>query len=122
MRKLSATLLLLAASLVAAEEPQSGLAISLEPVGDSDAGVVARVTFKFVTPIDPLFEGEMALQGSFIQNGVVLRNFRYLIPAERPRQITAIQTFAEGAADVEVRLLQAIEEGEPPLLLVKTSG
>jgi Ca-activated chloride channel homolog len=123
MRKLSATLLfLLLAIVVSADEPQERITLSLEPIGDSDAGVVTRVTFRFTTPIDPLSEAEMALQGSFLQNGTVVRNFRYVVPEERPRQLTAVQTFAEGTADVEVRLIQAGEDDQPPLLLYKTTA
>lgn len=124
MRTLTAMLLLLLAlSLPAlAQESQERLAIALEPLGDSDAGVVTRVTFRFVTPIDAHTDALLALQGSFMQNGTVLRNFRYRIPEERPRQLTAVQTFAKGTADVEVRLIQDVEEGEPPLLLMKAAA
>lgn len=124
MRTLTAMpLLLLALSLPAlAQEPQERLAIALEPLGDSDTGVVIRVTFRFVTPIDAHADALLALQGSFMQNGTVLRNFRYRIPEERPRQLTAVQTFAEGTADVEVRLIQDVEEGGPPLLLMKAAA
>jgi VWFA-related protein len=124
MRKLSGALLVLFAITLsaAAQEPDERLTISLEPVGDSDTGVVARVTFTFVTPIDAHPDAQLALQGSFMQDGVVLRNFRYAIPEERPRKITSVQTFGEGTADVEVRLIQAYEEGGPPLLLVKTAA
>lgn len=122
MRKLSAILFLLAAFSVAAQDSRERLAISLEPIGDSDSGVVTRVTFKFLAPIDAEPGAELALQGSFLQNGTVLRNFRYVIPPERPRQLTAVQTFAEGTADVEVRLMQAAEEDEPPLLIFKTAA
>lgn len=120
MRKLTGALLLLFATLsVVAQEPEDRLAISLDPIGDSDTGVVARVTFTFVTPIDAHPDAQLALQGSFIQDGVVIRNFRYPIPEERPRKLTAVQTFGEGNADIDVRLIQTIEEGEAPLLLVR---
>jgi hypothetical protein len=80
------------------------------------------VRFKFGTRFDLNPEAELALQGSFIQNGIVLRNFRYVSPPERPPELTAVQTFAEGTADVEVRLIQSGEENEPPLLLFKTAA
>ena len=118
MRKLVGMLFLLAFPAIAEDR----VAISLEPLGDSEAGVVTRVKFTFPTPIDVYSEAEMALQGSFIQNGIVLRNFRYVIPEERPRELTAVQTFAEGTADVEVRLIQSAEEDEPLLLLFKTAA
>ena len=105
-----------------AQESQDRIAIRLEPLGDSDAGVVTRITFQFVTPLDASSDLNLALQGSFLQNGVVVRNFRYVVPEERPRQLTAVQSFAEGTADIEVRLIQAGEEGEAPLLLHKTAA
>jgi Ca-activated chloride channel homolog len=122
MRKLLAILFLVVLSATA-EEPRERIAIALEPVGDSDEGIVTRVTFRFTPPLDATPGAELALQGSFVQNGKVLRNFRIVIPGERPRQLTAVQAFAEGTADVEVRLLQAAEEDDtPPLLLVKTAA
>lgn len=123
MRKLLAILFLVALPAMA-QESRERIAISLEPLGDSDAGVVTRVTFRFTAPLDSPPEAELALQGSFVQGGKVVRNFRYVLPVERPRQLTAVQTFAEGTADVEVRLLQApAEENDtPPLLLQKTAA
>jgi Ca-activated chloride channel homolog len=121
MRKLLAILLMVALPAIA-QEPRERVAISLEPIGDSEAGVVTRVTFRFTSPLDSPPGAELALQGSFIQNGKVVRNFRYVLPQERPRQLTSVQTFAEGTADVEVRLLQAAEDDTPPLLLHKTTA
>jgi len=120
MQKLLAAMLVFGALSATAAEDR--IAISLEALGDSEAGVVARVTFKFTAPLDLFPEAEAALQGSFLQNGIVLRNFRYVIPEERPRELTAVQTFAEGTADVEVRLVQSGEEGEPPMLIFKTAA
>lgn len=125
MRKLSGTMLLLLLALAVsaiAQQPEERLAIALEPLGDSDDGVVTRVTFRFVTPIDASADSLLVLQGSFMQNGIVIRNFRYPIPEERPRQVTAVQTFAEGNADVEVRLVQSFEQYDTPLLLLKTAA
>jgi Ca-activated chloride channel family protein len=121
MRKILSALLLFALS-AAAQNANDRLAITLDPLGDTDQGVVTRVTFRFVQPIDAHPEAILALQGSFMQNGIVLRNFRYPLRQERPREITAIQTFPEGNADVEVRLVQMIEEGEAPLLMMKSAA
>lgn len=120
MRKPFAVLvfILLAAAGMPAQEPQERLAIALEPLGDSDQGVVARVTFRFVTPLEP-GDVRLELQGSLLKDGKVVRNFRYAIPELRPVQISTIQTFAEGTADVEVRLMQEGEGDQGPLLLVK---
>lgn len=122
MRKILPALLLFALSAAAQEAANDRLAITLDPLGDTDQGVVTRITFRFVQPLDAHSEALLALQGSFMQNGMVLRNFRYQLGKERPTKVTAIQTFPEGTADVEVRLVQALEEGEPPILLFKETG
>ncbi len=120
MRKL---LLLLVFTLPMLAQPEEHIAIELQPLGDTDAGaVVARLTFKFVTPLEASSDVLLTLQGSFIQNGIVIRNFRYLIPESRPREVTAIQAFSEGSAEIDVRLLQPGEEGEPPLLIHRSAA
>ena len=123
MRKLSAALLLfaLAATAAAQDAQQDRLTILLEPLGDSDQGVVTRVTFRFTTPLEP-GDVRLELQGSFLREGKVLRNFRYPIPEQRPTNISTIQTFTEGTIDVEVRLLQDGEAEQAPLMLVKQTA
>jgi Ca-activated chloride channel family protein len=117
MRKLVLPLLLLFALSAAAED----LAVVVEPLGDTDEGVVTRVTFRFVSPLDASPEAVLSIQGSFLQDGRVIRNFRHRIPEERPSKISTIQTFPAGNLEVEVRLMQ--DSGEGPLVLQKvTSG
>jgi Ca-activated chloride channel homolog len=119
MRKTLFALLLFAlAPLTAAED--SPLAVDLEPLGDTDAGVVARVSFRFPMPQDA-DTSEFYLQGSFLQNGTVIRNFRIPVIAERQAPVKTLQTFAEGNAEVEVRLIMPQEEDGMPLILQKTA-
>ena len=121
MRKLIPALLLFAFAVTAtAQDPAERIAIQLDPLGDTDQGVVTRVTFKFVTPLEASDEAPLALQGSFIRDGKVLRNFRYPVPEVRPKQISTVQTFEEGNLEVEVRLLQDTEDAA--LLLVKRAA
>jgi Ca-activated chloride channel homolog len=110
--------LVLATAAFAQEEPPKPLTIALETLGDGDNGVVARVSFRFPASNSP-GEGALFLQGSFIQNGLVLRNFRYQVPEDQTT-VTTIQTFAAGEAEVEVRLVMPLEEGAP-VLVAKTS-
>lgn len=113
MRKLLLPLLLLFALSAAAEE----IAVKVEPLGDTDEGVVARVTFRFVSGLDASPDAVLSIQGSFLQNGRVIRNFRYRIPEERPSKISTVQTFPAGNLDVEVRLMQDNGPGEEVLVL-----
>ncbi len=112
---------LMFAGVLAAEEAPAPLAISVAPLGDSDAGVVTRVSFRFPLPPEVPPETGLFLQGSFMQNGQVLRNFRYPVLPDQRGGITAIQAFAEGEAEIEARLIMPVEEGAP-VIIVKSSG
>jgi Ca-activated chloride channel homolog len=124
MRNALPAVLVLALSLPALalradqEEPPKPLTIALETLGDADNGVVTRIAFRFPKP-DAAGEATLFLQGSLIQNGQVLRNFRYQVP-ENQTTVTTIQTFAAGEVEVEVRLVMPIEEGAP-VIIAKTS-
>lgn len=97
-------------------EPQA-LAISLEPLGDTDAGVVARVLFRFgQTSADQTPETTLALQGSFLKGGIVLKNFRFEIPPARRSDVSTIQVFPEGDLEIEARLLLPLDSGTPVIL------
>jgi len=123
MRKLAAALFLfaLAATAAAQDAQQDRLTILLEPLGDGEQGVVTRVTFRFTQPLE---QGDvrLELQGSFLREGKVLRNFRYPIPEQRPSNVSTIQTFTEGTIDIEARLMQDGEEDQSPLMLVKQTA
>jgi Ca-activated chloride channel family protein len=119
MRTTLAALLLVFATSLAAQDER--VAITADALGDSDGGVVTRVTFRFPTPIESEEGALLVLQGSFLQNGKVIRNFRFPIEESQPKQLSTVQTFAEGTADVEVRLLQPFEDEQPPLLIVRTA-
>lgn len=112
MRNLLLALLLTAAAGAAAQD----IAIRVEPLGDSDQGVVARVTFLFPSGFDAPPEAGLSIQGSFLQNGRVIRNFRYRLPEDRPSRISTVQTFPAGPLVVEVRLMQENLESEPLVL------
>ena len=114
MRKL--LLILAFASLAFAEDPKP-ISITVEPLGDSDQGVVARVAFRFAAPPEVAPETPMFLQGSFMQNGQVIRNFRIAVPeGQNATPISSIQTFAPGPAEIEVRLIMPVEEGAPVII------
>jgi VWFA-related protein len=121
MRKIGPVLLaLLVGFTAAAQEAQERVAILLEPLGDTDQGVVSRVTFRFNTPVSEEPEAALALQGSFLQDGKVLRNFRHELPEERPSKVTSVQVFPEGEVTVEVRLL-LMGDDTAPILITRTA-
>ncbi|HEX8172136.1 MAG TPA: VWA domain-containing protein [Thermoanaerobaculia bacterium] len=98
------------------------LAITLEPLGDSPDGIVTRVAFRFATPPEVPPETGLFLQGSFLQDGVVIRNFRVPVPPQQRDAMRMLQTFKEGTAEIEARVIMPNEdEAGPPALLMKTA-
>ena len=116
-------LILAFAGLALAQEPKATtsndpkpLSVAVEPLGDNEQGVVVRVAFSFASPPEVPPESPMFLQGSFMQNGQVIRNFRLPVPDGQRGPITTIQTFAPGPAEIEVRLIMPVEEGAPVII------
>ena len=109
---------LVSATVAAAQEKV--VTVTLEPLGDSDAGIVARVSFRFVRPPELLEESAVILQGSLMQSGKVVRNFRYLVPPDKGGETKTVQAFAEGEVTVEARLLAESPDDGGPVLLAKT--
>src|SRR5581483_1843513 len=112
--------LLLIAAVARADEPKN-LTISLEPLGDSASGVVARLTFQFVIPEDVPPGVPLVILGSISQGQQVVKRFRFpLSPAQRDRLIS-IQTLQPGEAEVEARLMIPLEE-ETPVIVAKSTA
>lgn len=105
----------------ATADPSERVAIGVEALGDTGQGVAARITFTFTPPVDEEPDARFVLQGSILQGGQVLRNFRFVIPEERPRSIGTVQILPAGEVEVEVRLL--LEGGGlTPVLISRTVG
>jgi Ca-activated chloride channel family protein len=111
---LLALLLALSTSLFA-QEPAKTIAVVVEPLGDADQGVVARVTFRFAQPSESGPENPLFLQGSFLHDGQVLRNFRFPVQ-DQATSLSTVQTFAAGESEVDVRLIMPLEDGAPVIL------
>ncbi|HYH06749.1 MAG TPA: VWA domain-containing protein [Thermoanaerobaculia bacterium] len=119
MRTTFAALLVALTTLAFAQETPKTLTIALEPLGDTDTGVAARVAFRFASPAEVAPDAPLFLQGSFIQGGQVLRNFRYPI-ANQANSVTSVQSFGEGEVEIEARLIMPVEEGAP-VIIAKTT-
>src|SRR5436190_3280547 len=112
-------LFLFATAIFAADEPKK-LSIALGRLGDTDAGVVARITFKFEVD-SSLPEGvPLVVVGSTTQNQSS-KPFRYLLSPTQKNVLTAIQTLQPGDAEIEARLMVPLEE-QAPVILAKSSS
>ncbi len=110
---------LMVATVAEAEEPKS-LMIGAEPLGDSDAGVVTRLTYSFVIPEDVPPGVPLVIVGSISQGQQVVRRFRYpLSPAQR-NKLVSIQTLQPGDVEIEARLMIPLEE-ETPIIVARTT-
>src|SRR5688572_27187751 len=96
------------------------LHIALEVLGDAEGGAVARITFRLAVPQDVPPGVPLVIQGSFLRDGKVHRNFRLAIPPEERQSATTIQTLPEGDVTVEARLMVPLEE-QSPILVGKKS-
>ncbi len=117
MKHALAALLFFAVPLVAAD---SKLTITLDPLGDSAEGVVARVSYRFAVPTDAPSGVPLELTGSISQNGQVVKRFRYPVLPSTTSPITSIQTLQPGAAEIDARLMVPLEE-QTPVILAKTT-
>ncbi|HUP49143.1 MAG TPA: VWA domain-containing protein [Thermoanaerobaculia bacterium] len=125
-RSLSAFALLLLALAVSGQQAppdpadRANLLISLEVLGDAAAGVVARIRFRFNVPGDVPPGVPLVVQGSFLREGKVIRNFRIPLPPEERESATTVQTLPEGEVTVEARLMIPLEE-QAPVMVGKTA-
>ncbi|HEV7919829.1 MAG TPA: VWA domain-containing protein [Thermoanaerobaculia bacterium] len=96
----------------------ASLTINLEPLGDSDAGVVNRVTFRYSLPDDVPPEA-IALQGSILQGGVVVKNFRFMLNPKQNEAARTIITVPAGETEIEAKLVVAYEDLVTPIIVGK---
>jgi Ca-activated chloride channel homolog len=129
MRRLSLVLLLLAALPLLGQKPaekqnqnqnSASLTINIEALGDSDAGVVNRVTFRYTLPEDVPPEA-IALQGSVLQGGIVVKNFRFMLTPQQHDSTRTIIAVPPGETEIEARLVVAYEDLITPIIVGKES-
>lgn len=147
MRTLLALAMLLVSAVAAGQDTVKPLAIALEPLGDGEHGVVAQVFFRFANPRAVTAAG-LFLEGSFSQAGDVPRNFRFAVPRKGDKfiwnnsfsrngkivrlsrwavfpdgrnEMAMEHTFAEGEAEIDVRLVLEGDYGRPPQLIARAN-
>ncbi len=117
LRNATALMLLLFANLLPAQQKKpSVMEITSAPLGDAPEGVVMRITFRSEVSADVPNGTPLALQGSILQQGKVLRNFRHLLVPGAGATYTMVQTLPLGEVDIDARLLIPLEESAPLLL------
>lgn len=129
MRRLAGLALALASLSIQAQTPapappdasnRANLTIAVEALGDNAQGVVSRVTFRFAIPSDVPSGVPLVVQGSIMQHGEVVRNFRFPVPIDQRDTLRSTQTLSEGETEIEARLMVPLEE-QAPVILGKVS-
>ena len=127
----AAVLTLLAASLSAqdaaatakaanADANRANLTVDAKTEGDAPAGVATTLSFRFAIPQDVPQGIPLVVQGSILQSGAVLKNFRYTLGEARRSPLSVVVTIPAGEYDIEARLMVPLEESTP-ILLGKTT-
>ena len=94
------------------------LNITTEMLGDTEAGVVVRVTFRYAVPTEVPQGVPLVIVGSTSQGGEVVKRFRYPVLDVRATSMTAIQTLKPGDAEIEARLMVPLE-AQAPVIVAK---
>jgi len=95
--------------------------IESAPLGDSAEGVVTRITLRFTVPEEVAPQIPLVVQGSIIQDGKVVRNFRYPLRDTERGTFSFVQTLPVGNVDIEARVMVPVEE-ESPIIVAKSSA
>lgn len=103
------------------ELPSSeALTIRTTPLGDSQGGVVTRITFLLKVDEALPVEAPLIVQGSILHQGSVVRNFRISLKPSERNAADLIQTLPPGEVEIEARLLVDSSESQP-MLMAKNS-
>lgn len=117
MKRALVALLFLPLPLLAAE---GKITIAIEPLGDTEAGVVTRVIYRFAIPTDAPSGVPLVITGSISQNGDVVKRFRYPLLPSSSSPLTSVATIPPGEAEIEARLMVPLEE-QTPVILAKAT-
>ncbi|MBK5259792.1 MAG: VWA domain-containing protein [Thermoanaerobaculia bacterium] len=118
----TAILLTLFATFAAAQDTENrgNLTIAVEPLGDTEQGIVSRITFRFAVPQDVPPGVPLVIQGSILRAGEVLRNFRLPVPPDSEGVVKTTQVLPAAEMQIEARLMIPLEE-QAPVMVGKTS-
>jgi Ca-activated chloride channel homolog len=97
----------------AAHEP---LVIELTPLGDAGDGVVFRTVFRYSLPSEVPDGGGAVIQGSFLQDGKSVKNFRLILRPDERSRTEIIERLPQGNIAVEARLFIPLDDLSPLIL------
>lgn len=107
---------------VSAQAKSNTAPVTIETIslGDSAEGVVTRITLRFTVPEEVAPQIPLVVQGSILQEGKVVRNFRYPLRDTERGTFHFVQTLPVGNVDIEARVMVPVEE-ESPIIVAKSS-
>jgi hypothetical protein len=147
MRTMFAAALVLLSAIATAQETPKPIAITIEPLGDREHGVMTRIVFRFANPSD-ITEAGLFLDGTLRQAGQVPRNFRYSVPRNKDRmvmnatfvrnrklvrlsryavlpdlrnEISTVQLLIEGEAEIDAWLVLEPDYDDPQKIVAKAA-
>lgn len=147
MRMIFAAALVLLSALATAQETPNPIALTIEPLGDVEHGVMTRVVFRFANPRS-ITEAGLFLDGTYRQAGQVPRSFRYAVPRTKDRyvrtgtftrnrklvrmsrhavlpdqrnEISALHLFVEGEAEIDAWLVLEPDYDDPQRIVAKAT-
>lgn len=103
-----------------AKSSAASVTIETASLGDSAEGVVSRITLRFTVPEEVAPQIPLVVQGSIIQGGKVVRNFRYPLRDTERGTFNFVQTLPVGSVDIEARVMVPVEE-ETPIIVAKSA-
>ncbi|HUO85167.1 MAG TPA: VWA domain-containing protein [Thermoanaerobaculia bacterium] len=110
---------LLLATGLSASEPEPILRIAVEPLGDTEEGVVIEIVFRYSLPPEVL-RVQPVLQGVIVVDGRTVRNVRRTLRPDESASMRLVETVPVGTVEIEARLL-AEQESSVPLMIAKAS-
>ena len=114
--------LVLSGTVAFSQEPKpskaeaSALVIESENLGDAESGVVVKLSIRPTIPEGIPADAPLLVQGSFLQEGKVLRNFRWTVRPVDRAGFHVFQTLPAGTIEIEARLMLAPDEATPVMI------
>lgn len=118
MKRALLAVLLAAVAIVPAgfaAEPDAGLSIAVQPLGDRDGSVVVEIVFRYTLAHETL-QARPVLQGSILSGSEVVRHIRRAIRPDENARLVIIEAVPPGEIRIDARMLIESDDSMPLLL------